>query len=337
MAAGGVNREYLNLQSDRIERVLAAHRVPVRVAGGSVLPRWIRFNVVPGQGTRVGSIRHLAEELALALGAPDVRVSRAGEQLALEVPRLDAEPVRLLPLLRRLGPVPALSACLGLADTGQPLLLRLPAPDVAHVLVAGTTGSGKTDLMRTIIVSLTLRHRQSQLQVALIDPKQRGFGPLARLPHLLAPPAANAAGGLAMLERLAAEMERRDAEQRSTPRILIAIDELAELMAAGGKAAQAALTRLAQRGREAGLHLLAGTQKPSSALLGPILKANFPVRLVGRVASAEDARVAAGLAGTGAERLLGRGDFIAVAGGRQFRFQAAWLSPQDIAQLNSHE
>jgi S-DNA-T family DNA segregation ATPase FtsK/SpoIIIE len=268
------------------------------------------------------------------LGAADVRLARAGEHLALEVPRPDAEPVRLLPLLRRLGPVPPLAACLGLTDTGQPLLVRLPAPDVAHILVAGTTGSGKTELMRSFIASLALRHRQSQLQIALIDPKQRGFGPLSTLPHLLAPLAATAAGGLALLERLVTEMERRDAALCSSPRILIAIDELADLLATGGKPAQAALTRLAQRGREAGLHLLAGTQKPSSALLGPVLKANFPVRLVGRVASADDARVAAGQAGTGAERLLGRGDFVAVAAGRCVRFQAAWLAPNDLAQLS---
>jgi S-DNA-T family DNA segregation ATPase FtsK/SpoIIIE len=89
------------------------------------------------------------------------------------------------------------------------------------------------------------------------------------------------------------------------------------------------LTRLAQRGREAGLHLVIGVQKPSTAALGPMLKANFPVRLVGRVASAEDARVAAGQAASGAERLLGRGDFVAVAGGQTVHFQAAWVSPEE--------
>jgi S-DNA-T family DNA segregation ATPase FtsK/SpoIIIE len=204
---------------------------------------------------------------------------------------------------------------------------------VAHVLVAGATGSGKTELMRAVVVSLAWRHRQSQLQVILIDPKQRGFGPLGRLQHLLAPPAATPEAALALLERCLAEMLRRDQEGRSAPRILIAVDELADLLTTGGKAMEIALTRLAQRGREAGLHLLAGTQKPSSATLGSMLKANFPVRLVGRVGSAEDARVASGQAGTGAEKLLGRGDFLVVAGGRTTRFQAAWLPPRDLDEV----
>jgi S-DNA-T family DNA segregation ATPase FtsK/SpoIIIE len=333
MARAAITREYLNFQSDRIERVLAAHKVPVRVEGGSITPRWIRFHVSPGLGARVAAIRNLSEELALALGAPDVRVSRDGEQLAVEVPRPDAEPVLLLPLLRRLRAIPPFTACLGLSDDGRPLLIRLPAPDVAHILVAGATGSGKTELMRTTVASLALHNRQSQLQIALIDPKQRGFGPLGRLHHLLAPPATDAAAALALLERCLAEMQRRDHEGRSTPRILIAVDELGDLLAVGGKAVEVALTRLAQRGREAGLHLLAGTQKPSAAALGSMLKANFPVRLVGRVGSAEDARVASGQAGTGAEKLLGQGDFLVVAGGRTTRFQAAWLPARDFPDL----
>ncbi len=334
---GGANNkithEYLNFQSDRIEHVLASHRVAVRVEGGAVTPRWIRFHVSPALGAKVASIRNLSEELALALGAPDVRVSRDGEQLALEGPRPDAEPVLLLPLLRQLSSIPPYTACLGVSDDGRPLLIRLPSPDVAHILIAGATGSGKTELMRAILASLALTHRQSQLQMVLIDPKQRGLAPLAGLRHLLAPLASAPAQSLELLERCLAEMERRDHEGRSTPRIIIAVDELLDLIATGGKVVEAALTRIAQRGREAGLHLLAGAQKPSSAALGPMLKANFPVRLVGRVGSVEDARVAAGVSGTGAERLLGRGDFLAVTSGQTTRFQAAWLPQRDWATL----
>src|SRR5512144_58430 len=169
------SRERLNFQADRIERVLASHRVPVRVHGGAVTPRWIRFLLHPALGTRVAAVRNLSEELAMALGAEDVRVAREGESIAVEVPRPDAQPVRLLPLLRSLGPLPPLTACLGVADDGRPLLLRLPSPDVAHVLVAGGTGSGKTEMLRTLLVSLALTNRQSRLQLALIDPKARGF------------------------------------------------------------------------------------------------------------------------------------------------------------------
>src|SRR5688572_29082276 len=138
-------REYLNFQADRIERVLASHRVPVRVHGGAISPRWIRFLLTPAFGAKISTVKNLSEELALALGAQDIRVAREGESLALEMPRPDAEPVRLLPLLKSVSTLPLLSACLGLAEDGRPLLMRLPAADVAHVLVAGMTGSGKTE------------------------------------------------------------------------------------------------------------------------------------------------------------------------------------------------
>ncbi|MGH2522134.1 MAG: DNA translocase FtsK [Anaerolineales bacterium] len=325
-------REFLNFQADRIERVLASHRVPVRVHGGAVTPRWIRFWLTPSFGAKIATVRNLSEELALALGAPEVRLGREGESLALEVPRDDPEPVRLLRLMGSVT-IPPLTACLGLTDDGRPLLMRLPSPDVAHVLVAGATGSGKTELMRAMLISLALSNRQSKLQLALIDPKSRGFMPLAGLPHLMHDLASDAASALALLDKLIAEMERRDQEGISSPHIIIAIDELLDLLAAGGKPVEVALTRIAQRGREAGLHLIAGVQKPSTAALGPMLKANFPVRLVGRVGSAEDARVAAGQAGTGAERLLGRGDFIAVAAGQSVRFQAAWIPAADWPHL----
>ena len=332
-AATAITREYLDYQADRIERLLASHRVPVRVAGGAVTPRWIRYELAPAMGAKIASIRNLSEELSLALGASDVRVGREGEKLTLEVTRADAEPVRLVSMLRHLPHRPAFTACLGLAEDGRPLLIRLSSPDVAHILVAGTTGSGKTELMRTIVASLALSHRQSQLQIALLDPKSRGFAPLSHLPHLLAPVAANPADCAALLQRLVLEMERRDAANVSTPRVVVAIDELTDLMGSAGKAVEVALTRLAQRGREAGIHLVAGAQKPASAVVGPMLKANFPARLVGRVGSAEDARVATGLSGSGAEKLQGRGDFLAVSAGSVTRFQAAWIAPQDWAAL----
>ncbi|MCK4452063.1 MAG: hypothetical protein KAX26_15880, partial [Anaerolineae bacterium] len=116
------------------------------------------------------------------------------------------------------------------------------------------------------------------------------------------------------------------------PHVVIVIDELADLLMVGGKAVQWALTRLTQRGREAGIHIIAATQKPTTAVLGSLVKANFPVRLVGRVTSVEDARTATGWSGTGAERLLGRGDFLAVAEGRVMRFQAARVSPAEVRE-----
>jgi S-DNA-T family DNA segregation ATPase FtsK/SpoIIIE len=124
-------------------------------------------------------------------------------------------------------------------------------------------------------------------------------------------------------------MERRQDEGIATPRIILAMDEMADLFLQGGQDLQVHLSRLAQRGRTAGISIIACTQKPTSAAIGSLIKANFPVRLVGKVTSADEARVASGLGGTGAERLAGRGDFVLVAGAEIVRFHAAYLAPHE--------
>jgi S-DNA-T family DNA segregation ATPase FtsK/SpoIIIE len=243
-------------------------------------------------------------------------------------------------------PLPLFTAVLGLCDDGAPLLVRLASPDVAHVLISGTTGSGKTALCQTIILSLVMAHRRSQLQFVLVDPKRRAFAPFETLPHLLRPVIGDASEAVQALGELVRLMETRGAPikgalgaaQRGaevTPRIIVVLDELADLMHAnaGGKELNEHLTRLVQRGREVGIHVIACTQKPSSQVLGTLVRANFPARLVGKVVSPEDARVAAGIGGTGAEKLAGRGDFIAVAAGQVVRFQAAYVSAAEMDQV----
>jgi len=323
----------LDLQANRIEAVLATHRAPARVLGGVVTPRMVRFHLQPSPGVRVRRLVGLAEELALALDVPGCRIARDNGALAVEVPRPDPAPVSLLPLCARLARIPPCAALIGLDEQGTPLLLSLPSPDVAHVLISGSTGSGKTVLLRALIASLAMHNHLGEVQLILVDPKGRAFGPLARLPHLLCPPVSDGPEIAHRLDWLVAEMERRDRERITAPHLVLAIDELAEVAAVGGGGAIEALTRLTQRGREAGIHVVAATQKPAAALLGPLMKANFPVRLVGSVTSADDARVATGLAGSGAERLLGRGDFLLVVRGQSCRFQAALASDAELRAL----
>jgi S-DNA-T family DNA segregation ATPase FtsK/SpoIIIE len=345
-------RERLEFQSDRIEAVLSLHKIPARVTGGTVTPRWIRFQVLPQIGARISKIKNLHEELAAALGAPNCRVSRRGAAVDVEVPRDDPMPVRLLPLYSQFTGgeeyLPPATAILGLAEDGAPLLIRLPSPDVAHVLVAGTTGSGKTVLMQSMILSLGLanpapsRLHLGGLRLVLIDPKGYAFGAFQGLPHLArdvvrdADEAAEALQSLVVLMERSGPADARGQRRPGTARVVVVIDELADLLMVGGKRIEHALTRLTQRGREAGIHVVAATQKPSAQILGPLIKANFPVRLVGRVTSASDARTATGWSGTGAERLMGRGDFLAVAEGRVLRFQAAHVSPKEIRQVVAH-
>jgi len=310
------------------------------VTGGTVTPRWIRFKVLPAIGAKISKIKGLNEELAAALDVASCRVSRRGAAVDVEVPRDDPKPVRLLPLYRQLtaspgDSIPPLTAILGLSDDGVPLLIRLPSPDVAHVLVAGTTGSGKTVLLQTVILSLAMANSTAALSLVLIDPKRRAFRPFERLPHLARPVIWAVEEMVEAFQSLVRLMERRGRDDRrgARPHVVLVIDELADLLMTSDVLVQQALTRLIQRGREAGIHVVAATQKPTTAVLGPLVKANFPVRLVGRVTSANDARTAAGWSGTGAERLLGRGDFIAVAEGRLTRFQVAHVSSIEIEDV----
>jgi len=328
-------RQQLERQSLDIERALHFHKVQARVTGGAVTPRWVNFDLQLPLGQRVNRVLGLADEIALALDASDVRISRHGGQIRIQVPREAPHKVGLANLLEQgtAEGIPPLTAVLGMAESGRPLLLRLPAPDVAHVMVAGTTGSGKTALLRSMGLSLAWQNPQRRLQVALVDPKGRGLEPLAELPHCLTGLISDYNDAAEWLGYLVDLMEQRDLEGSGEPTIVVLIDELAELLGVGGKVIHDLLIRLAQRGREAGIHLVCGTQKPSAKVLGSLLKANFPVRLVGRVVSADDARVAAGIGGTGAERLTGAGDFVAVAGGQVTRFQAAYLSEGEMRSL----
>jgi S-DNA-T family DNA segregation ATPase FtsK/SpoIIIE len=371
-------RKKLEYQADRIEAVLTMHKIPARVTGGTVTPRWVRFQVLPAVGTRISKIKGLKEEVAAALDAPGCRISRRGAAVAVEVPRDDPQSVRLLPLYRQLdehvdrdddaglslgagGGIPAATAVLGLAEDGAPLLIRLPSPDVAHILVAGTTGSGKTALLQTMILSLAMANAApsiySPLQggaggvaMVLVDPKGHAFGVFGGLPHLARPVIRDVGETVEALQSLVRLMEKRGSDGSALmdeggrpcplasagPAVAVVIDELVDLLMVGGKDVRLPLTRLTQRGREAGIHIIAATQKPTAAVLGPLIKANFPVRLVGRVTSVEDARTATGWSGTGAERLLGRGDFLAVAEGRVTRFQVAHVSPAEIREVVGH-
>ncbi|MEW5719128.1 MAG: DNA translocase FtsK [Chloroflexota bacterium] len=334
-----MEKQVLNLQADKIEMVLAAHKAPARVWGGRLTPRTVQFHLAPAAQTKLARLESLTEEVALALGTPSARLTRLNGTLSLEVPRRDSRFVSLAELdariqndehLRRIV-TSAGTAILGLDSEGVPLLLRLSSPEVAHCLIAGTTGSGKTELARTIIASLVMHQKPRDLQLALFDPKLHGLAPFQDAPHLLFPIVADPDHTLVKMRYLVSEMERRDQRFASTgaqherPRIVVVVDELTDLLQVCGSELEMLLTRLVQRGRSAGISVIACTQKPTARAVGGLMKANFPVRLVGRVASTDDARVAAGIGGTGAEKLAGRGDFLLIAAGELIRFQAAQM------------
>lgn len=325
-------RELLNYQADGVERIFAAQGHDVRVVGGAVGPRLIVFHAVKPASVKLSSVMRMDEEIALGLGVATCRIARKGSRLTIEIPRRDSQTVRLTQLLDR-APERSGAAVVGVDQENTPLLLPLNSPNIGHVLIAGTTGSGKTALARAMIAGLAVSHSVYELSLILIDPKRRGYAPFIGLPHLVHPvihEPEEALGGLAWTVK---ELERRDRDGRSSPCLVIFIDELADLMQAAGDEAESNLTRLVQRGREAGIHVVACTQKPTASVIGSLVKANFPCRLVGRVTDTNDAYVASGISGTGAERLLGKGDFLVVAGGDVTRMQGAYIDEAEIEDV----
>ncbi|MBV7329185.1 DUF87 domain-containing protein [Chloroflexi bacterium TSY] len=325
-----VSRRALERQSNQIEQVLATHKIDAFVQGATATPRIIRFDLVTRIGTKVSRVSALSEEIALALNCPEARIARRGGLICIEIPRNQVATVQLLALCANLSAVPSSTAVLGLDETGQPLLIRLAAPDVAHVLIAGTTGSGKTVLLRSLLTSLAIYNPPSALQMLLIDPKRRGLAALGQLPHVLDDVIDNAETATHYLHQSVIEMEKRDRHQIRHPVRIIAIDELADLIQVGGTKVQSSLIRLSQRGREAGIHLVVCTQKPTASIIGSAIVANFPVRLVGMVANRDEARYATGITSSGAEKLGGRGDFLLIIKGESIRFQTAWLRAEDL-------
>jgi S-DNA-T family DNA segregation ATPase FtsK/SpoIIIE len=333
----------LHTQANQIEWLLAAHRAPARVTGGRVTPLTIQFQLMPAPATRVSRVRALTTEIALLLNVATARLVREDGALHIEIPRPDAHPLPFLELCARFQRNPHISrklrhagtVLLGLNAAGIPLLLRLGAPDVPHLLIAGTTGSGKSHAARTLLASLVLFQPPREIQLLLVDPKGSDYRVFQSAPHLLCPIVSTIRDARDRLEWLADEMERRQRENLTHPRIVLLLDELADLLMQGGSPLEDLLTRLVQRGRSAGISVVACTQKPTVGVLGSLVTGNFPVRLVGKVTGAHEALIAAGVPKSGAESLTGRGDFLLVANGEIHRVRIGYLPFSADADLQT--
>ncbi len=233
--------------------------------------------------------------------------------------------VAVIEALRR-ETVPAHTAVLGLDSMGAPLLLRLASPEVPHVLICGTDGIDVTAMMRSMIASLATFNSLAELGLVLIDTHHNAFTPFKNMTHLLTPVAQNAPDAMATLKWLVQELNRRERDRITLPRIVTFIDELVSL----GELA-VLLIQLIRRGRQAGMHLVCATQQPGK-IAGLLKQANFPARLVGRVNSAEDAMIASGIHHSDAERLE-EGVFVLLGRSIRHQLKTVYASNLELASL----
>ncbi|HKQ18038.1 MAG TPA: DNA translocase FtsK [Solirubrobacterales bacterium] len=337
--------------------VLSHFKIEAKLIGTVTGPHVSRYELQLAPGTKVGKIAQLKDDLAYALASTDIRILApipGKKAVGVEVPNTRRKMVRLGDIYqgRPDGASPLLS-WLGKDISGHAVsmdLARMP-----HVLVAGTTGSGKSGSVNAILTSMLLHASPNELRLVLVDPKQVELNHYDSVPHLLTPVVTNARVAANVLENLVAEMEsrytvmgkargrnldelnkiRRRAGEAPLPHILCVIDELADLMMVAPGEVEDSIIRLAQKSRAVGIHLLLATQRPSTDVITGTIKVNIPARIGFAVASQVDSRVI--LDQGGAESLLGQGDmlFRPVGSSKLQRVQGAFVTEEEIARVVS--
>ena len=345
-----------------LEDTFNSFGIDVKVERAEIGPSVTKYEVKPAVGVRVNRISNLADDLALALAAKDVRIEAPipGKSLVgIEVPNSEIATVTFRELWEQANTDPnkLLEVPLGKAVNGTVRtfdLARMP-----HLLVAGSTGSGKSVAVNGIIASILMKARPDQVKFMMIDPKMVELSVYNDIPHLLIPVVTNPRKAARALQKVVDEMENRyelfshfgvrniagynakveefnaqsEQKQIPLPLIVVIVDELADLMMVASKEVEDAIIRLGQKARAAGIHMILATQRPSVDVISGLIKANVPSRVAFAVSSGTDSRTI--LDENGAEKLLGRGDmlFKPIDENHPVRLQGSFISDDDVERI----
>lgn len=347
-----VNEEWIDDKKQELNDALYYFNVPAEVQNVTEGPSVTRFELSVEKGVKVSRITALQDDIKMALAAKDIRIEAPipGTSLVgIEVPNQNPAKVNLRSIVdseQFKNAESKLTVAMGYRINNEPLLMDIAK--TPHALIAGATGSGKSVCINSILMSLLYKNHPEELRLLLIDPKMVELAPYNDLPHLVSPVITDVKAATQSLKWAVEEMERRyklfaqyhvrnitafnkkaSYEQRM-PKIVIVIDELADLMMMAPQEVEQSIARIAQKARACGIHMLVATQRPSVNVITGLIKANIPTRIAFMVSSSVDSRTI--LDSGGAERLLGYGDMLYLGGGmnKPIRVQGTFVSDEEI-------
>ena len=358
-AVSASSEEELRLNKDRLASSIKSFGVNARIIGYTRGPTVTRFDLELEQGVKLNRLTNLSDDIALALGVVSVRVAPIPDKIStvgIEVPNKVISTVYLRDIIdspKFRAAKSVTSFAVGKDIGGEPVVGNISK--LPHLLIAGTTGSGKSVCMNSLIISLLYKADPDEVKLIMIDPKMVELGVYNGIPHLYIPVVTDpkkAAGALQwavteMLKRyrLFSEVGVRNLSAYNTyleengqskmPNVVVVIDELADLMLVASKEVEESICRVAQMGRAAGVHLIIATQRPSADVITGLMKANIPSRIAFAVSSALESRII--LDNSGAEKLIGMGDMLyaPIGCGKPQRIQGAFVSDEERDQIVS--
>jgi len=352
------DKRELLINAKLLEETLANFGIEAKVIQVTKGPTVTRYEVQPGVGVKVSKIVNLSDDIALSLAAPSIRIEApipGKSAIGIEIPNKEVIPVYLREVIES-DEFQNFNSDLAFA-LGKDISGKCIVADIAkmpHLLIAGATGSGKSVCINTLIISLIYKSSPSDVKMLLIDPKVVELSIYNGIPHLIIPVVTDPRKAASALEWAVSEMTSRYklfadnnvrnlesynklmaevSPEKKLPKIVIVIDELADLMMVAPSEVEDAITRLAQMARAAGIHLVIATQRPSVDVITGVIKANIPSRISFAVSSQIDSRTILDM--TGAEKLLGKGDmlFLPIGENKPIRIQGAFVSEKEVENV----